>query len=58
MIKSFQLIQQKIESVLNQMSRNDPSRDELIIANAECNKRLKELNIQLKYYEDVYCDGE
>lgn len=38
MIESLQHIQQEIEYVINQMSRNNPSRDHLIAANIECEK--------------------
>lgn len=44
MIKSIQLIQQKIEFVIDRTSRNDPLRDELIMANMECEKLLTNLN--------------
>jgi hypothetical protein len=38
MINSFQLIQQKIEFVIDRMSLKDPRRDELILAKKECEK--------------------
>ena len=40
MIESLQLIQREIELVIDQMSRNDPSREHLIIANKECDELI------------------
>lgn len=50
MIESIQQIQQKIEFVINRTSRNDPLRDELIMANMECKKLLTNVNIENKMF--------